>query len=96
MAFPVELLREARKRREEAARVRRLAWGLSINAVQARLLKQADDIETEARDLERQAVAGDPAKPAAASSAPVQQQQVQQQQQHKAEPGEQKPSRPNS
>ena len=83
MADREELLRTAREKRETAARVRRLAQGLSLNADHERLMRQAREIEVEAETLERQADPGTP--PAGHHAPPVQQQQVQQQQQHETE-----------
>ena len=60
MADREELLRAARERRETAARIRRLAQGLSLNADHERLKQQATEIEEEARQLERQVAEGDP------------------------------------
>ena len=57
---PEDLLRRARERRELAARLRRLAGWISLNADQARMLQQAQELEAEAAHLEQQAVAGDP------------------------------------
>src|SRR5689334_13108779 len=92
MSTPEELLQQARAQRELAARVRRLAQGLSVNAHQARMLQQALEIEAEARHLEQQAAAGGSASPPSSAALSVQQVQVQQQQQqHEAEP---KPSDP--
>jgi hypothetical protein len=99
MPNPEELLRQARESREEAARVRRLAQGLSLNDDQARMLQQAKDLETQARSLEQQAAASDSSEPRAGPPGPpLQQEQVQQQQQHdvKSEPDDPKDSNPKS
>ena len=82
MADREELLRAAREKRETAARIRRLAQGLSLNADHERLMQQATEIEEEARQLERQVAEGDPtARPPVPRGMPMQTQQVQQQQQ---------------
>jgi hypothetical protein len=47
-----ELLKAIREKREIAARVRRLAQGLSLNADHERLMQQANEIEEEPRQLE--------------------------------------------
>jgi hypothetical protein len=91
MASRDELLRIARDQREMAARVRRLARGLSLNADHDRMMRQADELEVEATHLERQAAAESPS-PAGPPAPQVQQTQVQQQQQHEVEgEPEQKP-----
>jgi len=97
-----ELLEQARERRESAARLRRLARGLSLNDDHERMMRQADALEAEAHRLERQAYdAGDDGDGAAPTfplhGQPVRQEQVQQQQQHEspekseAEPDSNKP-----
>jgi hypothetical protein len=85
-----ELLKAIREKRETAARVRRVARGLSLKADQLRLMQQADDLVKEATQLERQLSESKPASPAAPRGMPMQtpqvQQQVQQQrQQHETE-----------
>ena len=89
MADNDELLKAIREKRETAARVRRVARGLSLKADQLRLMQQADDLVREATQLERQLSESKPAAPAAPRGMPMQtqqvQQQVQQQQQHEAE-----------
>jgi hypothetical protein len=96
-----ELLIAIREKRDTAARVRRLAQGISLTADQERLLQQAKELEAEVRQLERE-LSGDDAPsspaPTLASTPPpgsmpmqTQQQQVQQQQQHEAEPDEAEP-----
>lgn len=51
-----ELRQLAKKKHDEAARARRLAKMLSALSDQANLLQHADELEAEARELERQAV----------------------------------------
>lgn len=83
-----ELLEQARERRESAARLRRLARGLSLNDDHDRMMRQADALEAEARRLERQAHdAGDePTGSPLPHERPVRQEQVQQQQQQQEVP----------
>ena len=86
MPGPHRLLRQARERRELTDRLRQQARGLSLNADKARMLRQAEELEAEARHLEQQATASDPAMPPTGRPGPpVQQEQLQQQQQHDAE-----------
>jgi len=59
MASRDELLRMAQDQRAMAVRVRRLARGLSLNVDHERMMQQANDLEAEARHLERQAAAED-------------------------------------
>ena len=49
------LMRTAREKRETAARVRRLALGVSATDDHLRLMQQAEVLEAEAGALERQA-----------------------------------------
>jgi len=81
-----ELLRAARERRETAARIKRLAQGLSLNDDHQRLMQQARELEVEAAELERQAEGNPATSPPVPRGMPMQQQQVQQQQQHEADP----------
>ena len=83
MAARDDLLKAAREKRAESARLRRLARGLSLNADHNSLMRQADEIDKEADALEHQAAA-DPASPAG-RGASIKQEQVQQQQQHQSE-----------
>lgn len=76
---------QAKAKRELAARLRRLARGLSLNADHDRMMRQADDLEAEAAHLERSAT-NEVTPPAGQPAPQVQQEQVQQQQQHGAEP----------
>jgi len=93
MDNPEALLRAAREKRELAARVRRLAAGLSLDADHQRMMQHALELEDEAAKLERQAEGNPGATPAAPHGMPMQQgvQQQQQVQQHEAEP---KPAEP--
>jgi hypothetical protein len=81
-----ELLRAAREKRETAARVKRLAQGLSLNDDHKRLMQQARELEGEATELERRAEGNPAAPPPVPRGMPMQQQQVQQQQQHEVDP----------
>ena len=83
MANIAELLKQAREKREMAARLRRLSRGLSYNDDHARIVQQIAEVEAEARELERQCAES---SPPTGRAAPVQQEQVQQQQQHDAGP----------
>ena len=73
-----------------AARLRRLAQGVSLNDVHDRMMHHAGELEAEAAQLERQAATED-TPPAGQPAQQVQQEQVQQQQQHE---GEAKPGGP--
>jgi hypothetical protein len=91
-----ELLRQARESREQAAKVRRLAQGLSLNVDRARMLQQAKDLETQASSLEQEAAASDSTgPPPGPSTPPVRQEQVQQQQ-HESELDDAKDVKPSS
>jgi hypothetical protein len=82
-----ELLRAAREKRETAARIKRLAQGLSLNDDHKRLMGQAREVESEAAELERQAEGNPATPPPLPRGMPMQtQQQVQQQQQQEADP----------
>ena len=78
-----KLLRAAQDKRERAARARRWAQGLSLNADRERLVQHAREIEEEARQLEQQVAQRHPTAHRATGEG---MQQVQQQQQHQAEP----------
>lgn len=97
-----EQLERARERREAAARLRRLARGLSLNDDHERMMRQADALEAEAQRLEREAHdSGDPTGSRLAHGQPVRQEQVQQQQQHEVPdepeaPSDKPPSKPPS
>ena len=84
MADIAELLKQAGEKREVATRTRRWAWSLSYDENHARMIQQAEELEIEARELERRAARGMP--PAGSEVPPVEQQQPQQQQQYEAGP----------
>jgi len=61
LGVPEDLLREARKRRELAADLRRLAPTLSLKADQALMMRHVEELEKEATLLEQQASGNDSA-----------------------------------
>jgi len=64
MANQDGLLKMAQDQRTMAAHVRRLARGLSLNDDHHQMMKQADELEAEAAQLERQTTAAaDPYRP---------------------------------
>jgi hypothetical protein len=85
MAGREELLKAIREKRKQAARVRRIALQLSLIDDRELLMRQADELEKEARQLERQ-LPNDPTAPMQ-----QQQQQIQQQQQQDPKPEELEP-----
>lgn len=84
----------AKAKRKDAARARRLAAALALDADRQRLLDYADELEREAEALERQVdhrgAAGSavPQPDAGHGQHPQQQQHQQQQQQSEASPGD--------
>ena len=84
MASREDLMTLARQKREAAARVRRVARMLSLYDDRWRLLRDADELDARAGDLERQANDNTPSADRPGPPQPAQQEQVQQQQQHQA------------
>ena len=94
MPTPVELREQANAKRETAARARRWAREMSMDADHDRLLRHAAELEAEAAELEREAAARvTQVQPQGYSSTqPVQQAQQQQQQERPIGPeGSDKP-----
>jgi hypothetical protein len=60
MADITALSKQARGKRELAGRVRRIARGLSYNDDHRRMIQQAEELEAEARELERRAAEDKP------------------------------------
>ena len=82
MPTPKELRQQARAKRDEAARARRWAAEMAVDADRDRLLSHAVELEAEAAELDRQAMAPvtQAQPPGYSATQPVQQVQQQQQQ----------------
>ena len=93
MPTPVELQQRARAKRDEATRARRWAREMTAEADRDKLLRHSVELEAEAAELDRQAMAPatqvqPPGHSATQPVQQVQQQQPQQQQQGPEDPGD--------